>query len=294
MFGVTKKMESYDLVCFGEVLYDIYKTKKVIAGAPLNSASFASFLGLKTALISAIGNNSEEIGKDLTQRGVQPFLQKNCYPTGKAKIKLDKNGVPTFSINKNSAYDHIRKTKNLFNLAKDTKFFYFGTLSQRHENSRNTLMELLSATNAATVYDVNLRNEISQWQSIVKNSLSFTSILKMNNYESDKVKEIFGCKNLEQLLNDTTVDYMFVSSGEKGAYLYQKDEEPFFVPAPKVNVVDTTGCGDAFTAAVIFGFHKKWSMCRVLEFAVDFSSQVARYEGAFDSEFLAESGIARA
>jgi fructokinase len=285
-------MESFDLVCFGEVLYDIYKTKKVLAGAPLNVASFASFLGLKTALISAIGNNSKEIKQELTKRGVQPFLQTNNYSTGKAKIELDKKGVPTFIIDKDSAYDHIWKTKNDVNLAKNSKFFYFGTLSQWHEDSRNTLMELLSATEANTVYDVNLRKEIPAWQSLVKTSLGFTSILKMNEQESAKVKEVFGCQNMEKLFDDTTVDFMFVTSGEKGAHLCQKEEEPIFVSAPQVNVVDTTGCGDAFTAAVIFGFHKNWPLPRILEFAVDFSSNVAQYEGAFDSEFLSEAGTA--
>lgn len=284
-------MESFDLVCFGEVLYDIYKRKKVLAGAPLNVASFASFLGLKTALISAIGNNSKEIKQELIKRGVQPFLQKNSYPTGKAKIELDKKGVPAFSIDKDSAYDNIRKTKNLVNLAKSSKFFYFGTLCQRHKASKSTLMDLLSATEATKVYDVNLRKEIPAWQSLVKTSLGFTSVLKMNEYESEIVKEVFGCQNLEQLFDDITVDYIFVTLGEKGAYLYQREEEPIFVSAPGVNVVDTTGCGDAFTAAVIFGFHKKWSLSQILEFAVDFSSNVAQYEGAFDIEFLSESGI---
>jgi fructokinase len=284
-------MQSFDLVCFGEVLYDIYKTKKVIAGAPLNVASFASFLGLKTAIISAIGNNSKEIEQELTKRGVKPFLQTNSYPTGKAKIELDKKGTPTFSIDKDSAYDHIRKTKNLIKLAKNSKFFYFGTLSQRHEDSRNTLKKMLSATETNTVYDMNLRKELPIWQSLVKTSLGFTSILKMNEQESDKVKEVIGCKNLEHLFDATTVDYMFVTAGERGAYLYQKEEEPLFVSAPQVKVVDTTGCGDAFTAAVIFGFYKNLSLPRILEFAVDFSSNAAQYEGAFDGDFLSETGI---
>lgn len=61
--------------------------------------------------------------------------------------------------------------------------------------------------------------------------------------------------------------------------------------APEVNVVDTTGCGDAFTAALIYGFHKGWSGQRILEFAVVFASEVAQYEGAFDHEFLVESEI---
>lgn len=284
-------MKSFDLLCFGEVLYDVYDTKKVLAGAPLNTASFASFLGLKTALISAVGNNFNEIQEELIQRNVKPFLQRNDYPTGKAIINLSKNKIPRFEIDSNSAYDHIRETKNLLNLMKNAHFLYFGTLSQRHEDSKNTLMKLLSATSASVIYDVNLREGIPLWKAIVKNSLEFSTILKMNEYESDRVKKVSECENMQQLLDNTNIGYVFVTLGEKGACLYHKGKEPLFVAAPKVNVVDTTGCGDAFTAAIILGFHKKWSIFKILEFAVVFSSQVAQYEGAFDKDFLVESGI---
>lgn len=286
-------MESFDLVCFGEVLYDVYETRKVLAGAPLNTARFASFLGLKTGLISAIGNeqSAERIEQELTNRNVEPFLQRNNYSTGKAKIELDENKVPRFTIEQNSAYDHIQKTETLANLAKNADFFYFGTLCQRNKESRNTLMELLSARQTKTVYDVNLRRGIPSWESIVKNSLKYTSILKMNEKESGKVKEITGCRNMKQLFDKTNLGHIFVTSGEKGAYLYQRNEKPYFMEAPEVNVVDTTGCGDAFTAALIYGFHERLSGQRILEFAVDFASEVAQYEGAFNHEFLVKSKI---
>ncbi|HDQ05549.1 MAG TPA: hypothetical protein ENN36_02355 [Candidatus Bathyarchaeota archaeon] len=284
-------MGHFDLVCFGEVLYDVYETREVLAGAPLNTASFASFLGLKTGLISAIGNkkSDEKIEQELTNRNVESFLQRNNYSTGKARIELDENKVPRFSIEEDSAYDHIRKTETLVKLVENTDFFYFGTLCQRNEESRNTLSELLAVTESETVYDVNLRRGISSWESIVKNSLNHTSILKMNVEESVKVKEIAGCRNMKQMFDKTNLGQIFVTLGEKGAYLYQRDENPLFVGAPKVDVVDTTGCGDAFTAALIYGFHERWSGKRILEFAVEFASEVARYEGAFDHEFLVES-----
>jgi fructokinase len=286
-------MEPFGLVCFGEVLYDVYETRKVLAGAPLNTASFASFLGLKTALISAIGNkqSDEKIEQELTNRNVEPFLQRNNHSTGEVKIELDENKVPRFSIEEDSAYDHIRKTETLVKLAKNAGFFYFGTLCQRNEESRNALMELLSARQTKTVYDVNLRRGIPSWESIVKNSLKYTSILKMNEEESTKVKEITGCRNMKQLFDKTNLFHIFVTLGEKGAYLYQRNEKPLFVEAPKVDIVDTTGCGDAFTAALIYGFHESWSGQKILKFAVNFASEVAQYEGAFDYDFLVGSEI---
>lgn len=287
-------MEPFDLVCFGEVLYDSYEAEEILAGAPLNTASFASFLGLKTALISAIGNkeSDKKIEEEVINRNVKPFLQRNGYETGKAKVSLNENKVPEFNIESNSAFDHIQKTKKLVNLVKNAEFFYFGTLCQRNEETKNTLRELLSTRNGKTVYDVNLRRGIPSWELIVDKSLKFSTTLKMNEKEWDTVKKAAGFQNIKQLLDKTNVEYVFVTLGAKGAYLFQRNEETsYFVEAPRVNVVDTTGCGDAFTAALIYGFHKKWSEQRTLKYAVDFASEVAQYVGAFNDEFLLKSRI---
>lgn len=283
-------MEPYDLVCFGEVLYDVYESKRVLAGAPMNVASFAAFLGLKTGLISAVGKkkSDDEIEEELIQRNVVPFLERRNIETGEARIRLNKNKVPEFHISMDSAYDHIRKTETLVNLVENAEFFNFGTLAQRNEDSRNTLMDLLSEVDVTTVYDVNLRKGIPLWESIVANSLKFASVLKMNEAESAAVRGAVCCRNIEQLFDKTSLDYVFVTLGEKGAQLYQKNGDTLFVEAPKVNAVDTTGCGDSFTAALIYGFHEHWSNQKILEFAVGFASKVAQYEGAFNFKFLTQ------
>jgi fructokinase len=284
-----KNGKNFDLVSFGEIIYDIYGKKRILGGAPFNTSSFASFLGLKTALITAVNNKeTEQIEKEIKLRNIEPFLQKNNYMTGKARIELDKNKIPTYSIEKDSAYDHIKNPKTLIKLVNNSNFFYFGSLSQRCEESQKTLIDLLSNTPSQAVYDINLRNGISSWQKIVKKSLRFPIILKMNNDESKKVKLITGYQNIKQIFEKTNIGYVFVTLGEKGACLYQKNKDPIFAEAPKCDVIDTTGCGDAFTAAVIFGFHNKWYEQKTLDFAVDFSSLVAQYEGAFDRDFLIE------
>jgi fructokinase len=284
-------MKSFDLVCFGEVLYDVYETEKRLAGAPLNTASFASFLGLKTALISAIGNQEydKKVEYELINRKIKPFLQRNGYETGKAKVSLNEDRVPEFSIESNSAFDHIQITQELVDLVRNAEFFYFGTLCQRNQETKNTLRELLSTRNSKTVYDVNLRRGITSWETIVSKSIKFSTILKMNKKEYFKIKKASGFQNIEQLLDKKNVEYVFVTLGEKGALLFQKNGETYFVEAPRVNAVDTTGCGDAFTAALVYGFHKKWSEQRNLKYAVDFASEVTQNVGAFNHEFLLKS-----
>ncbi len=57
-----------------------------------------------------------------------------------------------------------------------------------------------------------------------------------------------------------------VTLSEKGCLWADKDKVNYF-PAFKVNVVDTTGGGDVFHGAFIFGLLKKWRMKKIIEFA---------------------------
>jgi ribokinase len=57
-----------------------------------------------------------------------------------------------------------------------------------------------------------------------------------------------------------------VTAGIKGSYTVSKDGE-FHTPAFKVKVVDTTGCGDVFHGAYIYGLLRQWDLRRTAEFA---------------------------
>ena len=47
------------IVCFGEVLWDIFPTHKKIGGAPLNVALRMKSLGAETTIISRVGSDDE-------------------------------------------------------------------------------------------------------------------------------------------------------------------------------------------------------------------------------------------
>ena len=45
------------VVCFGEVLWDIFPNNKIIGGAPFNVACRIKSLGMDTSIISSIGDD---------------------------------------------------------------------------------------------------------------------------------------------------------------------------------------------------------------------------------------------
>ena len=58
-----KENNDLSIVTFGEVLWDIFPTHKKIGGAPLNVALRMKSLGVKTTIISRVGNDEE--GKEI-------------------------------------------------------------------------------------------------------------------------------------------------------------------------------------------------------------------------------------
>jgi ribokinase len=62
------------------------------------------------------------------------------------------------------------------------------------------------------------------------------------------------------VLHERGAPLVIVKLGEQGALLSERGREPIHVAAPKVEVVDTTGAGDAFTAALGASRLTQWAM----------------------------------
>lgn len=277
-------LQTIPLLCFGEIIWDTYPNKKVLAGAPLNVASVAAILGVKTGIVSAVNTRDyTAVYQKIKRRRVRPFLQKNRYPTGRARITLDAAGKPRFQLDVHSAFDHIAPAK----LPK-ADYLYFGTLSQRRPPAHKTLATLLKNSAAHTFYDVNLRPGITNWRAIVQRSLTAADIVKMNEEELQRIKRAFHLRSVPQLMKRFTIQTVFVTKGARGAAAYHRGRKKIEAKPPRVRVVDTTGSGDAFCAAAIYGVHRGWPLKKTLRLAVNVSARNATYEGAFAARALAQ------
>ncbi len=65
-----------------------------------------------------------------------------------------------------------------------------------------------------------------------------------------------------------------------GAYVDPADGDPFTLPAHRIDVVDTTGCGDSFTAGIIVGLSHGWDVRKCGKFAMAVAASVARGLGS--------------
>ena len=85
------------IVCFGEVLWDLFPNEKKIGGAPLNVALRLKFWGIDTKIISSVGNDAlgAEILSLIKKKGLNTkyiFVNKN-FETGTVNVSLNKKDL---------------------------------------------------------------------------------------------------------------------------------------------------------------------------------------------------------
>lgn len=278
------------VVGMGEALWDVLPEGKKIGGAPANFAYHVSQFGLPSCVVSAVGNDAlgKEIIENFTSKGLNQLMAEVPYPTGTVQVEIDPAGVPQYEIKENVAWDNIPYTDLLQNLAKRTKAVCFGSLAQRNVVSRNTINLFLDAMpktdDTLVVFDVNLRQGFYN-KEILCNSMKRCNILKINDEELVTVSRMFGYPGIDLqdkcwiLLGKYNLKMLILTCGINGSYVFTPGNVSF-QPTPKVEVEDTVGAGDSFTAAFIASIIKGKSVTEAHSLAVRTSAFVCTKQGA--------------
>jgi len=278
------------IVGMGEVLWDMLPKGKKIGGAPANFAYHVSQYGFDGCVVSAVGDDKlgNEILESFNNRRLNYLIQRVPYPTGTVQIELDEAGIPCYEIKENVAWDNIPFTVDLEKLAKKTRAVCFGSLAQRNTVSRETINRFLDVMSDAAgqyrVFDVNLRQGFYD-KEILCNSMKRCNILKINDEELIAVSRMFEYPgiNLEDkcraLLSEYGLEILILTCGVNGSYVFTR-ENVSFVNTPKIEVADTVGAGDSFTATFISAILKGKSIREAHELAVEVSAYVCTQNGA--------------
>ncbi|MDE6462155.1 MAG: carbohydrate kinase [Muribaculaceae bacterium] len=278
------------IVGMGEALWDVLPEGKKIGGAPANFAYHVSQFGLPSCVVSAIGDDAlgKEILENFTSKGLNHLISAVPYPTGTVQVEIDQAGVPQYEIKENVAWDNIPYTAHLETLAENTKAVCFGSLAQRNVVSRNTINHFLDAMpqtdDSLVVFDVNLRQGFYN-KEILCNSMKRCNILKINDEELVAVSRMFGYPGIDLqdkcwiLLGKYNLKMLILTCGINGSYVFTPGNVSF-QPTPKVEVADTVGAGDSFTAAFIASILKGKSVVEAHSRAVQTSAYVCTKKGA--------------
>lgn len=255
----SKNRNSLKVLVFGEILWDIVEGQHHLGGAPLNFAAHIQQCGYPSSIIAALGN--DKLGREAFEMANDlnvdlSMVQFNHYPTGNVPVVLH-DGQPSYTITPNVAYDYIQKQALDHKEIANHDTFYFGSLAQRNQTSREALHEILAKHSFKHIfYDVNLRKNCYS-EEIIRDSLESCTILKVNDLEVKEIsKMLFGSKmNIqsfsEAILQEfTQIKTVIVTAGAEGAFI--SSEKNFsHVPANAIEVVNTVGAGDAFSATFL-------------------------------------------
>lgn len=278
------------IVSVGEILWDVFPNAEHLGGAAFNFAAHAVRLGHKVWFVSAVGDDergrraleeARRLGVNTRYVGLIPG-----QATGIVTVTLDAAGQPAFVIHRPAAYDQAALTASaLEELARNAPdWIYYGTLFPLHPNGRCLVLTLIEALpGARRFYDVNLRKD-SYTPELVAELLARASVVKLNDGEAEALAAMLEleARSAEEFCRTLSRRYALeavcVTHGAGGCSLLAGEE---FVCAPgyPVQVADTVGAGDAFSAALVHGLSSKWDAGRIADFANRVGALVASRPG---------------
>lgn len=250
--------QSNYVVCFGEVLWDIFPSGSRAGGAPFNVAYNLFKMGIDTKMLSRIGN--DQLGHQLLNQiedwGITTdFIQIDQEKaTGTVLADFDEHGEAKYDIVQEVAWDYIRALPEHKELIQHSEAFVFGSLVTRSEASQNTLLELLEYSKFR-VFDVNFRPPFINFE-FIKKLLHKADLVKMNKAELRTILEYLGEDYIDE---DTSIRHIqtyfnlneiVLTKGSKGARYFVGDTAYNF-PAVHIEIADTVGSGDSFLAGFL-------------------------------------------
>lgn len=277
------------IVSLGEVLWDVFPDETRFGGAPANFACHAATHGADVTMLSRVGIDAlgDQAIAELESHGVKVGQIQRDFdlPTGTVSVRLNDQGVPSYTICEDVAWDHLEWTSEMQNMAGQVDAVYYGTLGQRSERSHQTIQKFVSATpgSALRVYDVNLRPPYCD-EKIIKESLKLANILKLSDEELDFVADMMGIEGdmmtrLKTLREQQQLKLIALTRGSRGAILMTESDVSDFAGV-SVKVVDTVGAGDSFTATMVTGLLRGEPLEAINEKACRVAAYVCSKKGA--------------
>lgn len=301
------------VIAVGEILWDLLPAGPRLGGTTANFAIGCARLGRPAALISSLGADSwgERARTELAARQTDgaelldtSLIQTaESVPTGLVEVTVRPDGQPVYSIASPAAWDRIEATAAAEAAVQAARAVCFGTLCQRDPVSRAAIRTLIAGAGAdcLRVLDINVRapffsGEVAQW------SMAHADLVKISEEELDLVARAVGAPALAEeslaqieacgrglLAANPALAVLAITMGPRGSLLLTSGSADYH-PGFSVEVADTVGAGDAYTAGLVHAWLAGGSLPQVNLVGNLCGSYVASHRGAtpvFSAELLA-------
>jgi fructokinase len=277
------------VVGLGEVLWDLLPTGPQLGGAPANFTHLAAALGARAIMVTRVGH--DDLGREVIRRFTQVSLPRDTVqvdlarPTGTVAVTLDGQGVPHYTFADDAAWEQLEVTNDALEAVRGAHAVCFGTLGQRSAISRNAIQQLVAAApaDALKIFDINLRLDFYS-REVIEASMRLSNVLKLNEEELEVLTAMFSLRgDVRERIESSARSFGFklvaLTRGSSGSLLYREGGWSAFGPTP-VQIVDTVGAGDAFSAALTMGLLVRMPLEDVHAIAADVARYICSQPGA--------------
>lgn len=238
-------------------------------GCGLNTALVLHKLGTSTGLAGKIGRDSfgdflaTEIGRcDIDTRGLarDADVQTTC-----AIVMVSLSGERSFLYPPGSSSEKWSLEDIDFDLVGRTKILHVGGIMKLQNIQSGELFKRAKQLGMVTSLDTDW-DASGRWLELVEASLAYTDIFLPNLEEATLISGENAPERMAEFFLGRGVRTFVLKMGERGCYVRTANEE-FFAPGFEVDVVDTTGAGDAFVGGLLAGYDKGWDLRKCAELA---------------------------
>ena len=255
------------IVCAGEALIDMLPRQTTagedafaphVGGAVFNTAIALGRLGAHTSFVCGLSTDffGEMLVDALEASKVETDLSiRSGRPTTLAFVRLVEGQASYIFYDENSALRMI-EPGDMPDLPEATKALVFGCISLIKEPCASAFEALMvkGAPDHVIMIDPNIRagfiDDEDTYRARITRMIGMSDIIKLSDEDLEWLEGPGDVEAYAARLIDTGASLVCITEGSRGARGITKHHN-VFVPADKVDVVDTVGAGDTFNAGVL-------------------------------------------
>ena len=262
----------------------IEEIKMTVAGTAAATAVDCAILGLKARMVSTVG--TDHMG-DFLVNSMQGYGLNTDLVRRDGSVQTSATILPVRPNGERPAL-HVPGTAATFTVADadiaaalDADIVHLGgtgLLKSFDGAPSEAFLKAAKAAGRTTTFDLIQANP--ETVALVLPLLPYIDYFIPSIEEASEMAGLSEPQDVAKWFKDRGVRNAILTMGGDGVYVAPETGEPFVLPAHDIDVVDTTGCGDSFTAGIIVGLAKGWTLRESARFASAVAAQVAQGLGS--------------
>jgi fructokinase len=265
------------VLCGGEILFDFLSRdagkglasttlfEKRPGGSIFNVAVGLRRLGVPASLLTKLGG--DEFSQGLMNVITEEKINTECLgrdpglKTTLAFVALNEEGKPEFRFYRENAADTRLTVSEIEQInPQEYSMYHFGSIALLEKPASDAYLELLNKFHEEkilTSFDPNIRPSLigdrGSFLQMFDRICGIVDIIKMSDDDLEYVTGLADVREGLRMIPNKANVLTLVTLGKNGAIATYKGQSIRVPTFNRVKVKDTTGCGDAFMAAIIYG-----------------------------------------